>query len=206
MLFYLKRSLPRQIIFLLLLAVLSWLGAAFFDVHPRLRATPENFLKGLLGGVLTAVLTSFLHLVLSLVPRLGHKDALKELGAELKEKSSFTLAGAALTASVGEELLFRGVLFGAASRLNLDIALAGNFLVMLLLYVHHKRQTGIAAVKAIECTLYAYMFSYSRSLCMVGTAHFVCEVLGVIMLRWERLERLLSKGLTVKTIKRRILA
>ena len=204
MLFYLKRTIERQILLLLSLAVLAWGGSILLDVHPRFRGSAAMMLRGGLGGLLCLAVTVSLVVVWLLVPRCNGRNILKAGSEALADRSLCTIFGAALTAATGEELLFRGVLFSAAARFNFHLALAGTFVLMALLHLRTRKDWPLALLKGMECTLYAYMYFNTRSLCMVGVAHFINEMLSVKILRSPQLQRVLSARIGFRAVRRRM--
>ncbi|MCB0324063.1 MAG: CPBP family intramembrane metalloprotease [Bdellovibrionales bacterium] len=175
MLFRLKTTLERQMVLLAACALVAFLMSFIVDYSPRLRLSPELLLKGSIGGVLICGVSALLTLSAVFVfPDRFRREYDLERSA-LVNLNGFGILGAAITAGAGEELLFRGFLFTALSKLSGPFAYITHYIFVTACYVHRRALYLTPCIRGIECSLYAAMFSYNRSLAMLAVAHGIVQ-------------------------------
>jgi membrane protease YdiL (CAAX protease family) len=177
MLFLLKRTwLPA----LLAGVFLALVGLGLRPIVPA--PTPFDFSwpHVELGVVVWAcVLTSdaVIHGVLLFVFRDAYRRRHRELSGFFRDQRTSAILAGALMAGVGEELVFRG--------LSLDPVALG-FSAVAFGLLHHIRLElwSITIWSMWQGVLFALALTWTGSLCVTMTAHFLHDASGFLLFRW----------------------
>lgn len=180
MLFRLKLSLEKQILLFVFLILLSFLLNWYFAFVPLLRINERTLAAGILAGLLCAAAAAALPAILAYFKPAVCAESFGETRSALSRLSALAVFGAAVTAGCGEELLLRGCIFALLLRKFFIVAFLLNFVLSLALYFRGRRHFIWSTVKALECTFYALLYYYERSLFLIGVSHFTAEAVSAL--------------------------
>jgi membrane protease YdiL (CAAX protease family) len=179
MLFLLKKTVPRALAALAVLAALGaglrWLTPA--DL-PSLRLTPEVAPMGLAACGVVLISDALIHVVLRGAFGEQYVRLYHELAGEFRGQGVAAMVVGAAMAGVGEELLFRG--WSTSLTILLPLAVAFGLL-------HHvRRELWPFTLWSIwEGVLFALALWWTRELAVTMTAHFLHDLLGFVIFRVE---------------------
>lgn len=171
-LFKLRQKVILQLAAITVAACASILLMHFEQFRPIMRVNTSNFFQALVYGALTACAWFFAISVLSL----ARGDRIISFFVQ-PNRSAESIAGSALFAAGGEEILFRGFIFAPLTLFAPLLAWALNFV---LAYVGHFRRHvpwWVPLLFSLEATLYAHIYNRYHSLFTVAVAHGVCELI-----------------------------
>jgi hypothetical protein len=193
MLFRLKLSLEKQILLIAALAVLSCVLNWGFVFTPHLRMNWAMLGEGLAAGLIGVAATVALQaLIVFFKPSIYLASLRKTIGI-FNQLNVLTIIGAGVTAGSAEELLLRGCVFALLAQKLFWLALLLNFSLTLILYYRGREHFIWSSIKALECSLYALLYYYERSLFLIAVAHFIVEVSSTLLFRLTIVGHLLDR-------------
>jgi len=186
MLARIKSSLEYQTIFLAAAALISFLICRSVHLIPQLRVSLFAAESGVLAGIGWTAITFLFYGAGKRLRPAAFSALLRQRSAELKEQSPFALFGAALTAGIGEELLFRGCVFGLLLRQSFWLAFAVNAALTGAAYFRRSSAIPVVLLRMSEATFYGIFYFFNKSLFAVGLAHFIVEAgEGIFLRTWQ---------------------
>ena len=182
MISYLRQSYLYQLIALAITAATTWWVTTSTPYVPLVRLGGDTLIQGALAGVLASSCVLLLALVLilrfsSIEPQIVSSSR------NFYGQNTFRLIGAIISAVVVEEVLLRGLLFGALERWSVAGAFAANAMAAFLIWLDSPRRPWPAAIRMGEASLYAAFLFHNRSLFMVVVAHLTAEAIKTTFFR-----------------------
>ncbi len=172
MLYYFRKSFPKQILLLFLATAIASCFHFLAEVQPRLRFTSEMLLRGVFGAAIVVVILALLHLILLLVLGKYHENEVTNRDENVSVLQNF---GAGLALAISQEFVLRAYLFSTLLLLSPALAYLVNAVASFLLHFRGRSFLGIAALKAVEGSIYALMYANNRSIAMVVLAHLIVD-------------------------------
>jgi hypothetical protein len=183
MLFRLKLSLEKQILLIAALAVLACAINWHFMFTPSLKMNLKTLGEGLAAGLICSAGAAALQALIVYFKPAICLASLRETTAVFNGLNVLTTIGAGITAGSGEELLLRGCLFALVAQKLFWLALLINFALTLILYYRGRKHLIWSSIKALECSGYALLYYYERSLFLIAAAHFTAEISSMLLPR-----------------------
>ena len=182
MMFWIKQSLVRQIVFVTVVGIVAWCSFYFLDYAPLVRLSPHMLLMGLIGGGLNVLLLGVLAAIGLAISRTRFRESLEDVRKRALATSIATRVGASITSATGEEFLFRGLAFGMLVNARPVEAFALSIGLAAVSYFRGRKHWYWLLMRMCEAAWLSLLFYQHRSLACVAVARVLSDAVTMSLL------------------------